>query len=126
VLLASQAAYELFVGPIRTYELNGKQRRLVLRHKFDNQFCVNPDHLTLGTQAENVWDCCSKNRQARGTKIGNSKLSEHHVRKIRQLWEKNKDKPYKYRYRIGELAEAFGVSYWTIGQIIHNETWVGV
>lgn len=35
-------------------------------HKCDNRLCVRPDHLFMGTQADNMADCVAKGRQARG------------------------------------------------------------
>lgn len=35
---------------------------LVVRHKCDSRLCVNPDHLTIGTQQENMNDLALKKR----------------------------------------------------------------
>lgn len=40
----------------------------VLLHSCDNRKCVNPHHLTLGTQAENLQDMHQKGRWARKRK----------------------------------------------------------
>lgn len=43
-------------------------------HKCDNRKCVNPDHLFLGTNTDNVNDRCRKNRNAEGASNGNSRI----------------------------------------------------
>lgn len=73
-----RVAWEIFVGPIP----NG----LNVLHKCDNPPCFNPDHLFLGTQADNVRDCCRKGRnfvpvcpsekRARGDQNGMRKYPE--------------------------------------------------
>lgn len=50
---AHRFAYQLFVGPI------GDQYVL---HRCDVPSCVNPDHLFLGTQADNMIDKAAKGR----------------------------------------------------------------
>lgn len=52
--LAHRIVYSLLVGGLRDDE--------VLRHRCDNPPCVNPDHLTPGTPADNVEDASKRNR----------------------------------------------------------------
>ena len=51
-------------------------------HTCDNRWCVNPDHLWLGTNEENMKDMVSKNRQAKGSKHGRSVLNENIINEI--------------------------------------------
>jgi len=53
-------SHEFFNGPIPT--------GIVVRHTCHIPNCINPDHLVLGTQAENVADTVAANRHGWRTK----------------------------------------------------------
>ena len=59
--LAHRMAYELTVGPIPA--------GMVVRHSCDKPACVEPTHLLLGTQADNLADRAARGRTS-GTRLG--------------------------------------------------------
>lgn len=89
---------------------------LCVLHHCDNPSCVRPDHLFLGTKADNARDKVSKGRQShpRGELNPKSKLSEAAVRVIKKLLG---------RIPQLELAQSFNVSQQTINNIAKGRRW---
>jgi hypothetical protein len=78
-------------------------------HKCDVPACCNPEHLFLGTQAENIRDMIAKGRQAPpektrhvGSRHGRSKLTEADIPEIRAGLARGETK--------SSLARRYGVS----------------
>jgi hypothetical protein len=71
---AHRYSYERFKGPIP----NG----MVIMHSCDNPPCVNPDHLNVGTKADNNADTAKKNRHNYGTDHWNGRLSRQAIADI--------------------------------------------
>jgi predicted DNA-binding protein (UPF0251 family) len=52
---------------------------MVVRHTCDEPSCINPDHLILGTHADNVADRVARDRSAKGIENGRAKLTPEDV-----------------------------------------------
>lgn len=59
---------------------------LQVLHSCDNPPCVNPDHLSTGTDLQNHIDCTSKGRQARGESSGRTSITESGVVELRRMY----------------------------------------
>lgn len=55
----------------------------VVRHSCDNPPCINPAHLSLGTQADNIADATRRKRIAVGNRLPQAKLTTPDVLAIR-------------------------------------------
>lgn len=85
---------------------------LLVRHKCDVPACVNPEHLFLGTSADNTHDRHAKGRTAKG----NARIDQEKADEIRRLFfleSKNQS----------EIARLFGVTQACIWLIVENRTW---
>jgi hypothetical protein len=107
-IYAHRASYEICNGEI--------PKGLFVLHRCDNPPCVNPKHLWLGTQAENIQDCISKGRARRayGENTRASKLTRDQATYILSM---------KGKLSQRKLGDIFGVTHGTIGAIQHGRTW---
>lgn len=100
-------AWEINKGPIPT--------GMHICHICDNPPCVNPDHLFIGTNQDNVNDRVAKGRQQRGQSHGQSILTEDHITQIRALVH--------YGVKQTTLARMFGVKRSTVNEAVLYHTW---
>jgi len=102
---------------------------LLVCHHCDNPPCVRPDHLFLGTLADNYHDCATKGRhphgsthylrlepeRVRGERNPAAKLTEAEVFAIRTRRAGGA--------RVRALAKEYGVSESLISAIFHGKVW---
>lgn len=89
-------------------------RSKIVMHKCDVPTCVNPDHLILGTNDENMADMVAKKRAAIGEKNVKAKLTSEQVLQIRQLSKTLSRK---------EISNLFGISKTQTAYIITGKGW---
>ena len=80
---------------------------MLVLHHCDNQGCVRPDHLYIGTHADNTRDATERNRWATGERQGLHRLTVEKVEAIRRDLAE------------GQLAtEAIGAKYGISGRAV--------
>lgn len=103
--LAHRVSYEWHFGQIAD--------GLFVCHRCDNRACINPDHMFLGTQEQNMSDKTAKQRQAKGEGHGCAKLTEGDVLSIRS----------SHGVTLKDLGKRYGVSWQHIWQIRSGRAW---
>lgn len=101
---AHRIAYRLNIGEIPS--------DMFVCHRCDAPACVNPEHLFLGTNADNTADRHRKGRDARGERCGKPKLTAAVIPEIRASTTK-----------LVELSAEYGVSCTVISQIKRRQRW---
>lgn len=105
---AHRVLYEELVGPIS----EGK----ILMHACDNPPCVNPSHLTPGTDAENLRDMAQRGRSARGSKHRAAKLTESQAMEARRKYATG-------LYTLAQLGAEYGLTVTPMSQLVRGITW---
>ena len=83
---------------------------MLVCHHCDNPSCINPQHLFLGTQKDNIQDAAKKRRLSQIF----YKLTEDQVIEILKL---------KGKISQGEIAKKFGIGRTTINSIHNGKIW---
>ena len=73
--MAHRVAWEARNGPI--------PEGMKICHRCDVRHCIEPDHLFIGTQRENIHDAMRKKRHNFGARVGTSKFTEEQAREIK-------------------------------------------
>ncbi len=121
-LLTHRVSWELHKGPI--------PEGLVVCHHCDNRRCIRPDHLFVGTLADNNHDMMAKGRARfhladpnrhiqRGVECSWAKLSESDVIEMRRLYDDR-------ILRVADIARNYSVHYMTASDIVHRRKWTHV
>lgn len=101
-------SWELFTGrPV--------PKGLFVCHKCDHHYCVNPQHLFLGTALDNNRDRNQKGRSSKGTKVNTCKLNEQQVRDIRKLHSEG--------HSTAQLSKIYNIHRSNVLHIVQKKSW---
>ncbi len=100
----SRVSWEYHNGPV--------PEGLFVCHHCDNPACINPDHLFLGTNRENILDCAKKGRH------GGSKFTREQVVMIRLRAHQGESQ--------SSIGSSFGVPQPRISRIVNRRAYAWV
>lgn len=108
IVLSHRFAYEITYGAIPN------DARWCVCHTCDCKLCVNPDHLWLGTDADNAADKILKGREGPYSDAHpGAKLSNEKVQTIRHLYDTK-------QCRVNELARRYGLEQAYTSRLVHR------
>lgn len=107
LVLAHRASYEAHMGPIPPGS--------VVCHRCDNPACINPTHLFVGSQSENLRDMRTKGRGTQGESVPASKLTAADVAEIRRDFASGT--------HIDVLTARYPVGRRTIYKVVERRSW---
>lgn len=84
-------------------------------HKCDRPQCVRPDHLWIGTVADNNRDMAAKGRSTFGSKSVRAKLTNRQARRIREMVRSG--------LKVVDVAKKLGLRYGMVRDIANGSSW---
>ena len=111
-ILATRFSWMLF---------RGNPGALFVLHTCDNPSCVNPSHLWLGTQIDNMRDRTTKGRAAnhKGERNGRAKISAAQAQEMKTLYASK-------GYTFTQLGRLYGLHPTTVSDIVNGRLWSDV
>ena len=108
-MLTHRAAWEVAYGPIPD--------GVMVCHKCDNRACINPEHLFLGNQTDNMRDMIAKGRKrvAKGETHPKTKIDKALAERIREQHHNGCSQ--------NSIAKEHGISQYIVWRVINHQHW---
>ena len=106
-IAAHKLSWQLVNGP--------RPDNLFLCHTCDNRRCVNPDHLFLGTQKDNIQDAVRKGRKPHGEGHPLARWTERDIIEMFAMQKRGA--------KQSEIARRFGTAQSNINIILTRKAW---
>ena len=103
----------------QVFNPNENIKNLCICHKDDNKQNNKLNNLFKGTQADNIQDMVNKNRQAKGEKFKDTKLTKKQVIEIRNKYNSSIN-------TIKELSLKYNVGFTQIWRIVNRKQWTHI